>query len=101
MNGSCTLLTQPAAWHSGASAFSNLILNLVHLVYINHQAPNVLSHIQTTNIHTDPIKDDLPVVMIDIGTTNLTKVRLEKHEQVLAKIVEKNDFLKEGWHLPL
>lgn len=65
--------------------------NEVHRAGLKHQTTDILSLLQAIGADTDPNKDNLPVAVIDTITTKSFKVRLVKHQQALAQVLENNN----------
>lgn len=60
-----------------------------------HKAADALFHLHRTGAVTKRIEDDLSVAGIGTHTTKLAKLRVEKQQYAITKIIEDNDSLTE------
>lgn len=74
-------------WHLYHSKFE---FDIDYRASNKHQATNALSRQQTTSAYIEPVEDDISVKVIDTGTLDCIKVRLENDHQTLAQIDDYN-----------
>lgn len=70
--------------------------DVVHRGGIKHRTADALSRLHGASEDFEPIKDDLPVKMIDTDTLDPTKIFRSDNQQALAQVVTDNNSLKEG-----